>query len=68
MNSNCRRKELDIRKEALEVGRASLLRCLIQRNDTAVLGWLTLSGHKYLLSIYYKVGAGLGAAGLQVQR
>lgn len=52
MNSNCSRKELDTRKEASEVGSARLLRCLMQRNDTAVLGWLTLSAHKYLLNLY----------------
>lgn len=68
MNSNCSRKELDISKEASGVGRASLLRCLTQRNDAAVLGWLALSGHKYLLSVYYWADAGLGAAAIEMNR
>lgn len=60
MNSNCSKKELDTRKEASEVGSAHLSRCLMQRNDTAVLGWLTLLAHKYLLSLYPRQVLGLG--------
>lgn len=68
MNSNCSKKELDTRKEASEVGSAHLSRCLMQRNDTAVLGWLTLLAHKYLLSLYPRQVLGLGGAGMQVNR